>query len=258
MNLVMSRLILGLFAFLVTACAASQPMVREAPPPPLRVGVTPDAAPYVFQREDGFAGIEVDFARRLAAALGRDLQLVSVPWDEQISALLAGRTDIIMSGMSITSARSARVAFGQPYLTTALSAVVRREDSQRWPTPEALLRTSPRIGVKAGTTGEALVRQRRGDEQIVVYRRSRDAINELRGYRIDVYVTDTPVIEAAVVKFPKDLVAYHREVGKQSLAWAFRPEDQTLRRDADEVLARWRADGTVRAVLDTWPSTAME
>lgn len=258
MNLAISRLILGLCAFLLTACAASQTMVREVPPPPLRVGVTPDAAPYVFQREDGFAGIEVDFARRLAAALGRDLQLVSVPWDEQIPALLAGRTDVIMSGMSITPARASRVAFGQPYLTTALSAVVRREDSERWPTPEALLRTSPRIGVKAGTTGEALVRQRRGDEQIVVYRRSRDAINELRGYRIDVYVTDTPVIEAAVVKYPKDLVAYPREVGKQSLAWAFRPDDEGLRGAADDVLARWRADGTVRDVLDTWPSTTTE
>ena len=253
MNLVTSRLILSLFAFLLTACAGSQPMVREAPP--LRVGVTPDAAPYVFQREDGFAGIEVDFARRLASALRRDLQLVAVPWDEQISALLAGRTDVIMSGMSITPTRASRVAFGQPYLTTALSAVVRREDSERWPTAEALLRTSPRIGVKAGTTGEALVRQRRGDEQIVVYRRSRDAINELRGYRIDVYVTDTPVIEAAVVKYPQDLIAYPREVGKQSIAWAFRPDDEGLRRAADDVLARWRADGTVRAVLDTWPST---
>jgi polar amino acid transport system substrate-binding protein len=258
MNLVTSRLILGLFAFLLTACAASQPTVREVPLPPLRVGVTPDAAPYVFQREDGFAGIEIDFARRLASALGRDLELVAVPWDEQIPALLSGRTDVIMSGMSITPTRASRVAFGQPYLTTALSAVVRREDSERWPTPEALLRTSPRIGVKAGTTGEALVRQRRGDEQIVVYRRSRDAINELRGYRIDVYVTDTPVIEAAVVKYPTALVAYPREVGKQSIAWAFRPEDENLRRDADDVLARWRADGTVRAVLDTWPSTATE
>lgn len=257
MNITSSRLIL-LFAFLLTACATSQPRVREVPPPALRVGVTPDAAPYVFQREDGFAGIEIDFARRLASALGRDLEIVSVPWDEQISTLLAGRTDVIMTGMSITPARSARVAFGQPYLTTALSGVVRREDSQRWPTAEALLRTSPRIGVKAGTTGEALVRQRRGDEQIVVYRRSRDAINELRGYRIDVYVTDTPVIEAAVVKYPQDLVAYPREVGKQSLAWAFRPEDESLRRAADDILARWRADGTVRGVLDSWPSTATE
>ena len=250
------RLLLSGFVMLLSACAAT-----AVPPPrvqhlPLRVGVSPDTAPYTFLQGQDYAGIEIDFAHRLAQALSRPLQIVEVPWDEQIPRLLAGRTDVIMSGMSITAARAARVAFSQPYLTTSLQAVVRKGDVDRWPTTDALLRSSPRIGVKAGTTGEALVRQRRPDENIVVYRRSRDAIWELRNYRIDVYVTDTPVIEAAVLKHPSDLASYPREVGRQSIAWAFRPEDTDLRSAADEVLARWRADGTVRAVLGTWPSTA--
>lgn len=241
-----------LLALLVSACAASQP-----PPPmqlPLRVGVSPDTAPYAFWKDDGYAGIEIDFARRLAGDLGRRLEIVQVAWDEQIPALLAGRTDMIMSGMSITPSRAARVAFGAPYLTTSLQAAIRRADAERWPNAEALLRTSPRIGVKKGTTGEALVRERRPNENIVLYRRSYDAIIELRNYRIDVYVGDAPVIEAAVMRHSADLVAYANRVGEQSLAWAFRPEDQDLRRAADAALARWRADGTVRRVLDTWPS----
>jgi polar amino acid transport system substrate-binding protein len=246
-----SRFLACGLAFLMSACAAWRP-----PPPTqplLRVGVTPDTAPYVFWQQDHYAGVEIDFATRLAAALGRRLAIVPVAWDEQIPSLLAGRTDVIMSGMSITPARASRVAFGEPYLTTTLQGVVRREDAERWPTPEALLRTSPRIGVMAGTTGEALVRQRRPDEQIVVYRRSRDAITELLNYRIDVYVSDAPVIEAAVTRHASELVAYPR-VGEQSLAWAFRPMDEGLRRAADAILSRWRTDGTLRRVLDAWPS----
>jgi polar amino acid transport system substrate-binding protein len=189
----------------------------------------------------------------LADAHGRPLALVPVGWDEQIPALLGGHTDVIMSGMSITPNRATRVAFGDPYLETSLQGVVRRDDAQRWPTPEALLQTSPRIGVKKGTTGEAFVRQRRPDENIVVYGRSRDAINELRGYRIDVYVGDAPVIEAAITDHPGDLVAYPRAVGQQSLAWAFRPADRDLRLAANAILARWRTDGTLRDVLTNWP-----
>ncbi len=191
------RLVVGLLAFLISACAATH---LQPPPelPPLRVGVTPDAAPYAFWQQDHYAGIELDFARRLAHELGRPLEIVPVAWDEQIPTLLAGRTDVIMSGMSITPKRAARVAFGAPYLTTSLQGVVRAEDAERWPTPEALLQTSPRIGVKAGTTGEEFVRQRRPNENIVVYRRSRDAITELIAYRIDVYVGDAPVIAEAV------------------------------------------------------------
>ncbi len=249
------RLLVCVLVLVLSACATAQ-----LPPPtlkryPLRVGVTPDTAPYVFWRGEGYAGIEIDFAARLADALGRPLAIVEVPWDEQIPRLLAGSTDVIMSGMSITPKRAERVAFADPYLTTSLSALVRRADSERWPSPEALLRTSPRIGVKAGTTGEMLVRQRRPDENIVVYRRSRDAVTELRNFRIDVYVTDSPVIEAAVLRYPNDLVAYPRHVGTQSLAWAFHPEDAELREAANALVGRWRADGTIRAVLEAWPST---
>ena len=236
-----------------TACMAPHPPRAVPRPQPLRIGITPDAAPYVFWDRDHYAGIEVEFAHRLAEALGRPLALVPVVWEEQIPALLAGQTDIIMSGMSITPKRATRVAFGDPYLETSLQGVVRREDAQKYPTPEALLQTSPRIGVKKGTTGEAFVRQRRPDENIVVYGRSRDAINELRGYRIDVYVGDAPVIEAAIADHPGDLVAYPRAVGRQLLAWAFRPGDQDLRLDANAVLARWRTDGTLRDVLTNWP-----
>jgi polar amino acid transport system substrate-binding protein len=255
----MSRFLACVLALALSACAAPHPLhPSEAPPPPaLRVGVTPDTAPYVFLpagQYDHYAGLEIDFADRLAHELGRPLEIVSVAWDEQIPSLLAGRTDVIMSGMSITPARAARVAFSDSYLTTTLQAALRRDDAKRWPTPEALLRTSPRIGVKAGTTGEALVRQRRPDENIVVYRRSRDAITELLNYRIDVYVSDTPVIEAAVLKNPSKLVSYPRTVGEQSIAWAFRPEDSDLRRAANAALAHWRNDGTLRQVLESWPS----
>jgi len=241
-------------AVAMSACAAQQlPPPRQ---PVLRVGVTPDAAPYAFVAEGRYAGVEIDFAARLGDALGRRVELIRVPWDEQIPSLLAGRTDVIMSGMSVTPDRAARVAFGEPYLTTSLQAVVRREDAERWPTPEALLRTSPRIGVKRGTTGEALVRQRRSDEDIVVYRQSKDALTELGNHRIDVYVSDAPVIQAAVTRYAPALVAYPRVVGDQSLAWAFRPADEELRRAANAVLRRWRTDGTLRRVLDAWPSAA--
>jgi len=251
--MITSRLVVCALAVLLSACAAAS----HLPPPQqplLRVGVTPDTAPYVFRDHEQFSGVEIDFAVRLAAALGRPLALVPRDRDEQIPSLLSGRTDLIMSGMSITPERAQKVAFGEPYLTTTLQAVVRRSDAERWPTAEALIKTSPRIGVKAGTTGESFVRQRRPDEAIVVYRRSRDAITELGNYRIDVYVGDAPVIEQAVLNHPRTLVAYSRAVGQQSIAWAFRPGDDGLRGTANAVLRGWRQDGTLRQILGDWPS----
>ena len=198
-------------------------------------------------------GIELDFARRLAHALGAPLEIVPVAWDEQISdsARRPYRRHHVGHVHHAEAGGPGRVRRAVPH-DLAPGRGPQREDAERWPTPDALLRTSPRIGVKAGTTGEEFVRARRPDENIVVYRRSRDAITELIAYRIDVYVGDAPVIEEAVAQNTGKLVAYPRVVGEQSLAWAFRSRGRDLRHFANSLLERWRADGTLRQVLGTW------
>jgi len=243
----------------ILALLASCAGVQHAPSPPLhaplRVGVSPDTAPYVFWRGDQLAGLEIDMAIRLAQDLGRPLQLVQLRWQEQIPALLDGRTDVIMSGMSITPARAVMVAFSEPYLQTSLMGLIRIEDAQRYPSPEALIASSPRIGVKTGTTAETYVREHRPTENIVRYTMSQDAVTELRNRRIDVFVSDAPVIIWAASRYGNELVAPPRRVGAESLGWAFRPDNAALRLAANQTLARWKTDGTLAGLLAAWPTS---
>lgn len=77
---------------------------------------------------------------------------------DQIPALVDGRTDIIMSGMSVTRARELWIAFSKPWLIIGQMALVRREDAYRYAfgfpanPPGA-------IGVLKATTGDFLVQQ---------------------------------------------------------------------------------------------------
>src|SRR5438128_7031685 len=126
-------LALTLLALAGCRTGSGQPAAPSPPPsPPLRVGVTPSSPPFAFRQGGELVGLDVDFARALAGALGRPLQLREVDWDDRIPTLLAGRTDVIMSGMTITPARQVRMAFSDPYLSSGLLAVVRwREDGTR-------------------------------------------------------------------------------------------------------------------------------
>jgi ABC-type amino acid transport substrate-binding protein len=63
----------------------------------LRVGMSPVFPPMVFKQAGELAGVEVDLARALGAKLGRRVVFVELPWEDQIEALTAGKTDIIMS-----------------------------------------------------------------------------------------------------------------------------------------------------------------
>ena len=119
---------------------------------------------------------------RLAEGARSPARAVPWPGTSRSPALLAGHTDVISPGCRSRRRGAAQVAFADPSFLTAIAGCGasrgRAEGGRR---PRRSCRTSPRIGVKKGTTGEAFVRQRRPDENIVVYRRSRDAITELRG-----------------------------------------------------------------------------
>ena len=60
-------------------------------------------------------GFEVDVANKLATDLGVKLELVPTAWDGIIPALIAGKFDVIIGGMTVTTKRNLTVNFSAPY-----------------------------------------------------------------------------------------------------------------------------------------------
>ena len=143
----------------------------------------------------------------LGPRLGRTVQFVEVEWTGQIDALLAGRTDIVMSGMSITDARRVRVAFSQPYLEGGLMAAVRADDRNLYPSPEALLAAPATVGVLEGTTGAVFVQRSFPNARRVELSRASDGALALRRRTIDVFVHDAPSIAWLVSANEADVAA---------------------------------------------------
>jgi polar amino acid transport system substrate-binding protein len=72
--------------------------------------------PWAMRDTDGkLIGFEVDVATKLANDLGVKLELVPTAWDGIIPALLAGKFDVIIGGMTITPKRNLTVNFSAPY-----------------------------------------------------------------------------------------------------------------------------------------------
>ena len=101
---------------LMTACGtASSKRTADAKPDEniLRVGVSPNSPPLIYKQGEKIAGLEAEFAHEFAKYLGKSVRFIEVEWVDQIPALLDSRTDIIMSGMSVTKMRQIRIAFEQ-------------------------------------------------------------------------------------------------------------------------------------------------
>lgn len=220
--------------------------------PPLRVGISPDYEPLAFRQDGRLAGAEVAFAEALGLELGRAVQFVEIPWNEQIPALLAGRTDIIMSGLSVTPERAQVVSFCEPYLGNNLYALVRRDRAGAFPTAESLRTSTARIGVLPDTTADSFVRTACPGARAVSVKRAAEAPGLLARGELDAFVDDGWSVASLLVRDEAALALVKGPLQEETLAWAVRPQDGALRDAVNAALATWREDGRWREIVRRW------
>jgi len=247
----MKRILLLCTAIAVLAGCQTAPIKPD--PSILRVGVTPDAQPIIYKQGGQILGIEADFAARLGQALDRKVVFVEVPWDKQIDFLENNKTDIIMSGMSITPARSIRINFSKPYLQSGQSAAFRRDSYD----PEGLLvstimNQTKRIGYVNNTTGEFFCMQRFTRSEKKGYPNATAAIEALKANKIDMFVHDAPVIWWLAAINEADVVSFPEVLNVEPLAWGISKQNMALLDEINALLNQWEEDGTSRKIIQNW------
>ncbi len=221
--------------------------------PDLRIGVTPDYPPIVYRDGDELTGVEIELGRMAAASLGRRPEFVELEWSELIPGLIRGEIDVIMSGMSVTPDRAARVLFTEPYLRVGQLALIRSSEVARFGPPGAIRRRSSRVGYVNGTTGEDLARGELAATASYAFDDVAAGIRSLRAGRIDFFIHDAPTIwRIAMDPEAQDLVGLFRPLTDETLAWAVAPDNDALKRELDAVLDDWRANDRLEPVLDRW------
>lgn len=101
----------------------------------LRVGMS-TFVPWAMRDVNGdLIGFEIDVATKLAEDMGVGVEFVPTAWDGIIPALLAGKFDVIIGGMSITPARNLTVNFTDPYAGSSLGvmASIKASKDLAWP-----------------------------------------------------------------------------------------------------------------------------
>jgi polar amino acid transport system substrate-binding protein len=229
---------------------------QPAPPPAnvLQVGVTPTAPPLIFYQDNGVVGLETEFAGALAKSLGKTVRFIMLGWDDLIPALLEKRIDIIMSGMSVTKMREARISFTSPYLKAGQMALVRNQDAAMYPSTASIKNTQARVGFMKGTTGSFLVQQ---ELQLTTRKISfgliKDAIQALVEERIDLFIDDAPVIwHKATTQEAQGLTPIPILLTEESLAWGVRRDNTQLLEAANLFLETWKSDGRLKSAITKW------
>lgn len=225
----------------------------------LRVGMSADYPPLHFKQDGKFYGIEVDSAMAVGRMLGRRVELVQMPFDELIPALVAGKVDVLMSGMSVTAERSKQVRFTDAYLRVGQMSIMHKDKVGRFSQPWAVYREGVRVGVEPGTTGEAFAERDLQDAVVKRYRNPDAAFNGLRNDEIDLYIHDAPTSwQLANGKDNQDLISLYTPLTEEMLAWAVAQDDEILAQELNESLAVMKANGSLQYILNRWIPVTVE
>ncbi|GMQ88118.1 MAG: transporter substrate-binding domain-containing protein [Gammaproteobacteria bacterium] len=244
-----------LMSFLLALSLQIAHSADTAVPSTLRIGTSANYPPLTFKADGKLQGVEADLGAAVAENLKVKTQFVELALDELIPALNDGRIDVIMSGMSVTDARSRQVLFTEPYMKIGQMALIRTADLIQWARPTALFVKGARVGVKAGTTGEAFARADLPDAVITGFDSIEQGTDALVAGKIDIFIHDAPTIwrlTANTATEKAGLMGLYRPLTEEYLAWAVRKKNKALADALNDSLDTLKKDGTLSRVMGRW------
>lgn len=219
----------------------------------IRVGTSGDYPPITAVVDGKVTGIDADLAADLGKRSGKDLQFKVMPWSSLIMALQQGDIDVIMSGMSITEERAAKVDFTAPYFSVGQMAIIRVADLSRFSSPLKILQPNVRVGYVADTTGAAYVQQYAGMTTLRAFASVEPALDALLKGEIDCLVHDS-VTSWMVDKERRytSLMSLRTPLTKEQLAWAVAKDQPQLLEMLNSNITAMQQDGTLEKTINKW------
>ena len=171
----------------------------------LVVGMSADYAPYEFHYidengKDVIGGFDVDIANEIADGIGVELVIQEMDFDALVSALPAGKVDVVISGMNPTEERAKVVDFSDIYYNSQHGILVRTEDADKYKTFADL--EGAKVGAQLGSTQEQIAKAEIPNADLQLLANVNNLILELKSGKVDAIVMEKPVAEMAVKNNP--------------------------------------------------------
>ncbi len=215
----------------------------------LTISMSADFPPYESLDDSGnIVGIEVDIMNLIAEQLGLELQIDDMDFDSALLAVQQGKSDMVVSGVTITEDRKATMNFTDSY-TTAVQVIVVPEGSDV--TLDNL--GDQLIGTQRGTTGFIYTEDDYGSDHVIGYDTYTLVIQAVLNGQVDCAVMDDSVAKAYVAENP-GLTILDTEYAVESYAFGVDKTNTALLDAVNNALVALIADGTVDEIISRYIS----
>lgn len=263
----LARLVSGLFALALLAGTAGGAAAQDARANlaatsaiedikkrgTLMVGMS-TFVPWAMRSKTGeLIGYEIDVAKKLAEDMGVKVEFVPTAWDGIIPALLAGKFDFIIGGMTITPQRNLTVNFTAPYNNTGVHIAASKKLAQGFASVEDFNKANVTLVARRGSSAAVAAQRSMPKATLRLFDDDAQAILEVINGRAHALIATTPRPAFAVLETPDALfLPVENPFVRQADAMALRKGDP----DSLNFLNNWiqlrTLDGWLQERSDYW------
>lgn len=208
--------------------------------------------PYEYKEGEGFKGIDVEIAGKIAEKLGLELEIQDVDFGAIIGGVQSGKFDMGMAGMTVTNDRLEKVNFSSTY-ATGIQVVIVKEGSDVKSLDDLKDDGSMKYGVQQDTTGDIYASDTPdnggyGSENVLRFKTGAEAVEALKADKVQAVIIDNEPAKSFVAA-NEGLTILDGEWVLEDYAIAINKDNKDLLDAVNKALDELKKDGTLDSII---------
>ena len=212
--------------------------------------------PWSMRDKNGdLVGFELDVGRQLAEDMGVEVEFIPTAWDGIIPALVAGKFDAIISGMSVTAQRNLTINFTNPYAFSGLTILANKEMTEGF-TLEDMNSPDVIFTARRGATPAVVIAKQFPDAQLLQFDEDGASTQEVLNGQAHATMASEPTPSREARNYPETLyVPWETKFDQRGEGFAIRKGDpDALNYFNNWIAHQWRT-GWLKERHDYWFTT---
>jgi polar amino acid transport system substrate-binding protein len=208
--------------------------------------------PWAMKDKKGeLIGFEIDIAKKFAEDMGVKVEFVPTKWSGIIPALITGKFDVLIGGMTITTKRNLKINFTRPYYYTEQGLMAHKQKAAGFKVSD-FNRPDVTIAARLGSTAAIAAKQKFPKAKIRLFDDEPAAVQELRNGNVHAMVSAQPLPSSTALDYPDTIMVYDEVMMFEAIGIGVRKGDA----DTINLINNWieinRNNGWIQSKYAYW------
>ena len=219
----------------------------------LVIGINAEYPPFEYYDGEKIVGIEIDMIDILSKKLNKKVVIEDMKFNTLMTALLSKKIDLIIAGLAITDERKQQFDFSDPYYDNTIVLVV-KDDNDSIKTVNDL--KGKKIGAQLGTLCDNYASTIE-DAEVSKYDTPATAIMNLKAGKVDVVVTDKPVVKQLLLTNDGCKIVENVEIKTVPYGIAINKGNDELLTQINQAIKEMKESGELDKIFNKYFNTTM-